>query len=349
MSHRSDGGPDNDELHSSAAPLRGGFADRGSLVARAAAYPGSVVRSPSTPYRILGGIQLLVSLFAGLFVLVSPAASPLWTADLIVVILLLPLGIATWRVGPRSRHGWALGASLGITEGLAVIGMLFVDTAEGQLTVALGLVMFGVFAGYFRPKPWLYAHVLLLAGGFGLVTAINPNLTSRIITLLAMAVIAGVTLLVSSLADHLRQLALLDSLTGTFNRRGLDIVGAQVAAAALRGEQHVVVGLVDLDDFKRYNDTRGHAAGDDRLVDVAAAWCTELRRTDVLSRYGGDEFAVVLPGADGEHLEDLVRRVRARTAAPFSVGFSEWLPAEDLYEALKRADDELFRAKRCVE
>jgi diguanylate cyclase (GGDEF)-like protein len=343
MSNRSDGGPDSDSTHG-ADP--GGYADQGSRVARAAACPGSVVRSPNTPYRVLGSIQLLVALFAALFLLVSPMVSRLWTADLVVVIVLLPLGVATWRLGPRSRYGWALGASLAVSEGLAVLGMLLIDTAEGQLTVALGLVMFGVFAGYFRPKPWLYGHVLLLTGGFGLIAGMNPHLDSPVVALLAMAVIAGVTLLVSSLADHLRRLALLDSLTGTLNRRGLDIVGAQVVAAAERSEQQVVVGLVDLDGFKHYNDTRGHASGDALLVDVAEAWRSALRRTDVLARYGGDEFALVLPGADSDHLDDLVRRVRSGTPAPFSVGFSGWLPAEDLYEALKRADDELFRAKR---
>jgi len=345
MSKRSDGGPD-DARRTSVGPPAGGSADRGSQVARAAAYPGSVARTPSTPYRVLGAIQMLVAVFAAAFVLVSPTKSGLWAADLVIVIVLLPLGIATWGLGPRSRLGWGLGASLAVTESMAVAGLLLTDTAEAQLTVALGLVLFGFFAGYFRPKPWLYGHVLLLAGGFGLVAGINPHLSSTVVTLLAMAVIAGITLLVSSLAANLRTLALLDSLTCTYNRRGLDIVAAQVAASAQRAELPVTVGLVDLDDFKRYNDTRGHVAGDELLVAVARAWREELRRTDVLARYGGDEFALVLPGADVAHLDDLVARVQERTTASFSVGFSEWLHAEDLYDALNRADIELFRDKR---
>ncbi len=138
--------------------------------------------TPSTAYRVLGSIQLFVAVFAAAFALVSPTASGLWAADLGIVIILAPLGVATWRLGPRSRLGWALGASLAVTEALAILGLLFLDTAEGQLTVALGLVLFGFFAGYFRPTPWLYGHVLLLACGFGLVARINPHLSRTVVT-----------------------------------------------------------------------------------------------------------------------------------------------------------------------
>ena len=90
------------------------------------------------------------------------------------------------------------------------------------------------------------------------------------------------------MADH-------DPLTGLLNRRSLERELASHVARVKRIGATGAVLMIDLDNFKYYNDTQGHSAGDDLIVRIGQALQTRLRETDVLVRLGGDEFAVLLP------------------------------------------------------
>jgi diguanylate cyclase (GGDEF)-like protein len=119
-----------------------------------------------------------------------------------------------------------------------------------------------------------------------------------------------------------------------------------VLSLAGRGEVSVSVALIDLDEFKQVNDRRGHAAGDELLVELGAAWRQELRGSEVLARLGGDEFALVLAGTGRDGAGDALRRLRAASPIGWSVGVVEWQRGETLDRAMARADEELYRAKR---
>ena len=118
-----------------------------------------------------------------------------------------------------------------------------------------------------------------------------------------------------------------------------------LAAAAARSGQAITVGLIDIDSFKAYNDEHGHIAGDAALVALVDAWRGELRASDILARYGGDEFALVLPGTRREDADELAVRLAAASELSWTVGFVEWTPQEDLYAALGRADTLMFERK----
>jgi diguanylate cyclase (GGDEF)-like protein len=144
----------------------------------------------------------------------------------------------------------------------------------------------------------------------------------------------------------LRVLAGTDPLTGTANRRAWD---DELAAAATQAEfdgRPMSVALLDLDDFKGFNDRHGHQAGDRLLKEVSAAWQAILRMSDVLARIGGDEFAVLLPGCSLETAAQIAERLRAAVpAANCSIGVASWDRAETVEELLARADAALYEAK----
>jgi diguanylate cyclase (GGDEF)-like protein len=105
---------------------------------------------------------------------------------------------------------------------------------------------------------------------------------------------------------HQRTMAELDPLTGVRNRRGFDLALQRAAASR---EPYALI-LIDLDDFKRVNDEHGHPAGDAVLQSVALAAATVARQGDCVARIGGDEFALIAPGAEAAGVLRLLRDLR---------------------------------------
>lgn len=116
-------------------------------------------------------------------------------------------------------------------------------------------------------------------------------------------------------AEHFRQLATYDSLTGAYNRQLFMDRAAEALSESRRNGQSLWVLLIDLDFFKRVNDNYGHASGDEALRYTAKCIRTALRDYDIFGRLGGEEFAVVLAGIDQAHALKVCNRIRETLAA----------------------------------
>lgn len=138
-----------------------------------------------------------------------------------------------------------------------------------------------------------------------------------------------------------------DSLTGLPNRRTWEEILPRALEEARVTKRPVTVALADLDHFKVYNDRHGHAGGDQLLRAFATAGRAALRERDVLARWGGEEFALVLPDCDGPAATAVLERLRAAVPEDVtcSVGSAVWDGEESAQALLARADAALYRAK----
>jgi diguanylate cyclase (GGDEF)-like protein len=162
--------------------------------------------------------------------------------------------------------------------------------------------------------PILREHHLL-----GLVTAVDPEegafSDEDVEALSALAVQAGVAIENARLHRVVERQAVTDSLTGLANRRQFYEVLGREYERAQRFGQPVSLILLDIDDFKLINDSRGHLAGDAVLHSVAATLGEVIREIDLAARYGGEEFAVLLPQTGPEGAANLAERLRTEIAA----------------------------------
>jgi diguanylate cyclase (GGDEF)-like protein len=168
----------------------------------------------------------------------------------------------------------------------------------------------------------------------------------KVLTLLANLI--GSALARAELLAQLQSQADTDQLTGLHNRRFWSSHLTQALARSRRRGHPVSVVLLDLDDFKRVNDTEGHAAGDRLLRSVASRWSAVTRETDLLGRIGGDEFPVIVEQADADAASELAARLLS--ALPegqnSSVGVATWDGLEEAAELIARADTAMYRHKR---
>lgn len=218
----------------------------------------------------------------------------------------------------------------------------------------LRLLVFGFIAGY-GSLAWMGADrivgsadlivstILLLGGVFVLLVARLSELTT------------GDILRAASLEGELER----DALTGLYNRRHMQRALAQEAAHAQQYQRPLSILLIDIDHFKRINDTYGHPFGDKVLQHVAGLLAQTIRSVDTAVRYGGEEFLVIAPGYDGSGatklsceilkvLRDCPVRLPNGQSLPVtaSIGTADMTSGLGMVEVIERADRALYHAKR---
>jgi len=158
--------------------------------------------------------------------------------------------------------------------------------------------------------------------------------------------------------QHLSELVREDQLTGSLNRRGLDDVFERETARADRRGTPLCIAVLDLDDFKKLNDTMGHIAGDNALKHLVKVVKETLRSMDVIARFGGEEFLILLPETTIEAAEATMTRLQReltrhffmheneKVLITFSAGVALRRPHEVQADLVKRADEAMYKAKK---
>jgi diguanylate cyclase (GGDEF)-like protein len=238
---------------------------------------------------------------------------------------------------------------------LLAAGTLFITTGvylgnayEGSLTTAILYVWVALYAFHFFTWRVAVLHLSFIGAAYAAMLVYQSYSAGpgQWLFVLGTAGIAGAV--VGSLSGQVRRSARTDALTGLANRRAWDEIVAREVSRAQRAGRPLCVALLDLDQFKALNDQQGHLAGDRFLQDAANAWGATIRGSDVLTRYGGDEFALLLPDTDPIRAGEALDRLRDATpeGSGFSAGLARWEPGEDGDMLLTRADAALYEAKR---
>lgn len=158
--------------------------------------------------------------------------------------------------------------------------------------------------------------------------------------------------------EQISELVHEDQLTGALNRRGMDEMLERETKRADRGNTPISIALLDIDNFKRLNDTLGHQAGDSALVHLTSVIKEGLRPSDAVARYGGEEFIIVLPDTGLEEAVETINRLQReltkkfflhnneRLLVTFSAGVALRENGEDAEDVIGRADKAMYQAKQ---
>lgn len=273
-----------------------------------------------------------------------------WVTTLVALVLLGNFVSLRWRGKGFVNYAFVLLPGLGgVVAALKLQGVLGMVWAFPLMLIAYFVVP--------RFQALLFSLLTVVAVPAATALWIDPPLAARllaslVLTLVMIQVILNVAV---DLQGQLLQQSRTDALTGAFNRRHLDEVLALAALQAQRRPPKRALLVVDVDHFKRINDGRGHADGDETLRNLVCVLRQRLRRSDRLFRMGGEEFVVVLDdtqSAEALQLAEALRqRVESEALLPglvvtISVGVSVQRPEEPAEAWLGRADDALYRAKR---
>jgi diguanylate cyclase (GGDEF)-like protein len=294
-----------------------------------------------------------------------------WIVALGVGVLIYGIGSVTGAIPWQNASMNALAIGMAVT--VPIVGVAIYLTGGAISYVEPFLVCSLLYAAFFFPARWawpLSIELVLVAGapllydGSAIDYAFVPRYFALVGSFLAAAwVMIGLKHRLVAAEALQRDFANHDPLTGVGNRRAFDATLQQELEARRHpggrreaDDSPLALLVFDLDDFKGVNDRYGHQAGDAVLAAVTASILSVLRSTDTLARIGGDEFAIIAPGARGDNAAGLVEAVRAAVAlgdpgdgipAPSaSVGWAVFPDDGQDFETLMRsADDRMLRIK----
>ena len=288
---------------------------------------------PLAVYRFLNG-QLVVGI-----------------VDTVMVSLIAAGVVYAWRTGDTRRTGLVIVV-------VTTVGGVMVSTILG----VEGLFwMYAVILANFFLVGRRLAVALTAAALFGLVVHGGPfdNFAQSISFLLSALVVSLFAYTFAARTETqrigLESLATRDPLTGTDNRRAMEQELLMAVESAGRSDASYALVMLDLDFFKRINDQHGHDAGDRVLIAFADLVRRSTRKLDRLFRFGGEEFVLLLPGADIRALHQVTSQLMARFAGELvgpsgpvtcSMGAAVLRPGENWPSWLARADAALYRAKQ---
>ncbi|WAC93863.1 GGDEF domain-containing protein [Mycobacterium sp. Aquia_213] len=264
-----------------------------------------------------------------------------WVLCGAVVIAVVVAFVGRWRGWQERRallFGWPV-ASLLATVLVGAVAPAATQNLPGIITVTFGYI--GLTCSRWRSLAFVPLGVAAFVVGGS--KALPGSLTTVVLAAAMWVIVAEVPAwLISQLEEQsalLRKIAHTDALTQLLNRSTL---GPQLSAHA----NGSAVVLIDLDNFKRYNDGHGHEAGDELLIAFADAIRWSIRNEDVAFRIGGDEFLLMLVGADRTEAEQVLDRLRHRWAeigepVSFSAGI-----ASGEQDVMRLADEHMYANKR---
>lgn len=248
-------------------------------------------------------------------------------------------------VAGRHLPRWAYHALLTIGTGLITAKTMLGKGADTASIEAITYVLVIVDAAFFSSWAGMLAHMSLVLSGAIAALSYLDQTPAAIATFLGTFLCVGVSLAwLVRIADRADE----DPLTSLSNRRVLDKeLDTAIDRAAREEHAHLCVVIIDLDHYKRINDTMGHAAGDELLVKCTSRWRGLVPNPRLLCRYGGDEFALLLPGHSLGRATEMADRLRAEVpdGTTASAGVAMWSRGDTASLLLSRADVALYDAK----
>jgi diguanylate cyclase (GGDEF)-like protein len=284
-----------------------------------------------------------------------------WLGDSVGVLIVCP-AILLMTATPRIRLGAAELFEVAALALALAFAAIFVFTGVSPLDatrtpaefVVMPLLMWAAFR--FGPREAVLAVILLsviaiagTVGGSGPFLVRTPN-ESLLLLQAFMGVAAATTIIVAAAMSQrrraeaqLREWSVTDPLTGLGNFRQLESVLDREVQRSLRSERPFALLLLDLDHLKRINDAEGHLVGSRALIRVGEVLRRTCRTVDTPTRYGGDEFAVVLPESDGAEAQQLARRIARRLEQDTELPSISVCAGISVFGVDGEAADELFR------
>ncbi|MGC8481916.1 MAG: GGDEF domain-containing protein [Acidimicrobiales bacterium] len=296
--------------------------------------------------RWLAGIELGAGVVAFLTITIGLGGFPSFQVYWYLTAGVTVLGCLTFAFAKRIPY-WVLNIELAVAN----IGISYAIFASERTDPAVICVVFYgwivLYAfSFLRPFEGLLQSLLAI-GGAGVAVVTGPDFTAPLgdILFVTGSVVITATF-VLRLVRRLSRLAQEDQLTGLPNRRFLEEhLGYRT------GEEYdgriFTAAIIDLDDFKRLNDTEGHVEGDRLLRELSDLWRPLVRKGDVLARWGGDEFLLVMENCTDDEVRQVLHRLfeRASSRLTISVGYGVRQPGESITRLLARCDEALYLAK----